>query len=461
MFNDERINLEVGKILKRCIIFSIIITLIVGTVRAICYSYIIELFIYAILPECVIFLCGILIILGDIIFIGKNKDERILYIKSKYYKIAFWFFISSILCGYSLSIPFYYIKSIFSLMDPPYYGVVFCLLYLCSIYFIYSFKKKGIYFNYSFIEQDYKKYYFNVLKNVLKLVVIILPSCLIGWVITRYFEVHYKIQGNLHSLVLFVILFLLLTILYCLFSVIEKQSFESQETESSLDKGIRLLFICNLCVFLVFNLIQPIYYLYYASQESNTSEAFYNIILFITASSEIMGALWAVTSSASLCYLLNNKKCGNFMKYTAVALIVTEALERFIGIFSELYNQLPPEKVAQILNKYITPFNLSLSWIQCAIVLLFFIAVYKEYKLKIIILVTPILNIIGVCAPRICGKIAQSLLYENIYYAEKQKFFFIEIAVGRFLQTIVLFVAYVFAIHILTKCINKQNVDVS
>ena len=173
MFNDERISLQIGKIYKKANFIVILIASIFFIARAMFYlletgSLPISLF----STEIVSILVAVIILLfGEINFYNKEKDEMIIYKKYSFYSQAGKYLLIAIIFGYALSM----INSFRRIgFDFPPNTIIFVYQIIGLIYFYFQFKKNNININFSFINNDNKSYYLNILKRILYLAITIL-----------------------------------------------------------------------------------------------------------------------------------------------------------------------------------------------------------------------------------------------------------------------------------------------
>lgn len=236
MFYDERIENVKGKTIKRCILIGVVISLIIGILRIINvlkngYS---KVNIWFVSVEISFVLLGIIcLIIGSTLKIRIGNDERGSFQESRYYNKVFpilliiTFIVFSILFPISL-----YNKSINSIPDTMFGFIFIILIFTDGIYAIYSFKKEDIYFNYSFIDSN--SYYKCVLKKIRKLTLSILIMFFISFFISLFLMIYknLKIDFMLHIFLNIIIAYILMcfiaSIIYLIYSCLEKDSYESK-----------------------------------------------------------------------------------------------------------------------------------------------------------------------------------------------------------------------------------------
>jgi len=166
MFNDERINAESGKIYQRGILYATLVALMYGILHG-SFLIVTDRFRIAYLyTELAIVLCGAIILIAGAIRFPAGGDERTVFDKHNYFLRAGKTFIVVALAGYAVTIPFATGKSF---GDMPVNHIILVLMTLGYIYFFYTFKTRGICFNYTFIAEDKRNYYRAVFVNIGKL----------------------------------------------------------------------------------------------------------------------------------------------------------------------------------------------------------------------------------------------------------------------------------------------------
>ncbi len=174
-FYDERINTECGKIYQRGILYATVVALIYGMMHIWSMtsykSALITIFRFSnyyvfFIPEATVFLCGTVILLIGALLYGRARDERELFEKHNYYLTAAKVFVITAFIGYAVTIPFSTVKYINN-VPTNYLALLFETLGV--IYLYYTFKKRYIFFNYSFIHERKGIYYKRVFLNIAKL----------------------------------------------------------------------------------------------------------------------------------------------------------------------------------------------------------------------------------------------------------------------------------------------------
>ncbi len=174
-FYDERINAECGKIYQRGILYAMVVSLVYGImhiwsltsyksslITILGFSNYYVFFI----PEATVFLFGTVILLLGALLHGRRRDERDLFEKHNYYLTAVKVFVIAAFIGYAVTIPFSATKYINNI---PLNYLAQLFETLGVIYLYYTFKKRYIFFNYSFIHERKGIYYKRVFLNIAKL----------------------------------------------------------------------------------------------------------------------------------------------------------------------------------------------------------------------------------------------------------------------------------------------------
>lgn len=429
MFNDERISLQIGKIYKKANFIVILIASIFFIARAMFYlletgSLPISLF----STEIVSILVAVIILLfGEINFYNKEKDEMIIYKKYSFYSQAGKYLLIAIIFGYALSM----INSFRRIgFDFPPNTIIFVYQIIGLIYFYFQFKKNNININYSFINNDNKSYYLNILKRILYLAITIL---IIYFVCGFISVISYS---NISYLITFVVAAIYsiigLGFEYLFLSFLEKLEYDNQSNclkISYLISGIILilLFLCLSFVNLAISYISyeggisnlgsvisilnnsstNIEYLIYcfigltmsfivsySYKNKLTTFSIRAYLLFI-----IITLLWNLTNSVIVIYISNNDFIMDYLNITNIIKIVlnivnillftlilyalikekgfskklylipiTEIIIYVITIFLNTQNNL------KILASFLSGFCLTIGW------LIFIIITYKNSK---------------------------------------------------------------------------------
>ncbi|MBE6558247.1 MAG: hypothetical protein E7661_04465 [Ruminococcaceae bacterium] len=250
-FYDERINTECGKIYQRGILYATLVALVYGImhvwsltsfksglVTVLTFSNYYVFF----LPEATVFLFGIIILLVGVLLHGHPTDERELFEKHNYYLTAVKVFVIAAFIGYAVTIPFSTTKYI---NNVPLNYLVKLFETLGVIYLYYAFKKRDIFFNYSFIHENKAAYYKRVFLLIAKLAGILFLGFFGAALIDL--AIHQSILNFWSILLAYVFSILGLGLEYLFISWLEKLSYDEKE-HRGLHIGTFIKFI-----FLLFN----------------------------------------------------------------------------------------------------------------------------------------------------------------------------------------------------------------
>ena len=235
MFYDERIEKVKGRISRNAIIMSVIISVVLGSIRL---TNILKntnqiKYLCLVILEAMIFLSGLIcLLIGFIRSRIHTKDERTIFEESHFYNKA-----SSILIKIVTIIFAFFLPVISHIELPDFYvdsgfGNIFSVLFFSiGTYFIYKLKSNDIYFNYSLMEDEH--YYKSVFKNIWKFAFYIL--CLFGvsaisfifFVVTKELNQTILVKHILQIIGLYTSVMLGFSLLYLLYSFLEKMSYNS------------------------------------------------------------------------------------------------------------------------------------------------------------------------------------------------------------------------------------------
>ncbi len=260
MFYDERIELERGRISRNCIALCVLLSLISGILQGfqiLSYSKLTHtpqpaLWIY-ISMEIVIVLAGLMILTIGILRCH-GSDERSFSARNLFYNKAMFIFL--ILVGVSLAVFFpisLVVRRPSNFASEGFGGILELLLFAVGIYAIYNFKNRDIYFNYSIMESPH--YYRNVWKNIGKAWLYILCGFGISvatlgslWVFNfQRFQEDASAIAVIYAW--YALLFAVCTLLYLLFSFLERESYKS---EQGLSKASGISLLTTVCIYCVY-----------------------------------------------------------------------------------------------------------------------------------------------------------------------------------------------------------------
>lgn len=226
MFNDERINAESGKIYQRGILYATLVALMYGLLHGIFLIVTDHFRIAYLYTELAIVLCGaIILIVGAVRFPG-DGDERMVFDKHNYFLRAGKTFIVVALAGYAVTIPFAGGKNF---GDMPINHIILVLMALGYIYFFYTFKTRGICFNYTFIAEDTHSYYRAVFVNIGKLAVALFVA--FGFAAVLDLGINRSFGSFLSILWGYLVSVVGLGLEYWFISWLEKRSYDEEDSE--------------------------------------------------------------------------------------------------------------------------------------------------------------------------------------------------------------------------------------
>lgn len=244
MFFDERIELERGKISRNSILISTTFALLCGMLRWIniavnmdhTHYYPKSYYFLTVSTEICIVLSGLICLASGLVYgIHKARDERFVAQQAAFFNKAGRVHLYASLAAFSLFLPFsLFLATTVNFASVSTDSVALNLCFLLLGYLLYAFKKREIYFNYSIIEAP--RYSLAVLKNIGKMGLGAL--CCLG------ISLFGTIIGNLllHSsrtlavmitcLFEWCVIFLMLTLIYAIFSALEKTSYHKRRVLS-------------------------------------------------------------------------------------------------------------------------------------------------------------------------------------------------------------------------------------
>lgn len=235
MFYDERIEKVKGRISRNAIIMSVIISVVLGSIRL---TNILKntdqiKYLCLVILEAVIFLCGLIcLLIGFVRSRIHTKDERTVFEESRFYNKASLMLIKIATIVFAFFLPIIShigLPDIYA--DSGFDSIFRVLFFTVGTYFIYGFKSNDIYFNYSLMEDEH--YYKSVFKHIGNFALYIL--CLLGvsaisftlFVVTREFNQAILVKLILQIIGLYAGVTLGFSLLYLLYSFLEKMSYNS------------------------------------------------------------------------------------------------------------------------------------------------------------------------------------------------------------------------------------------
>lgn len=328
MFFDERINAECGKMYQRGILYATILTAFFGALRAVELYALNAWQARYLLTELTIVISGIVILLIGLARFGRQRDERVIFEKHRYYLNAGKAFLLLALSGYVIYVPFSLEGSADSM--PP-NQLILMLESLGCIYFFYHFKNKGINFNYSFIEQE--NYYGRVFANIGKMAGILAIAFSASLMID--FVLHHSIVNFLVITLAYLFSVLGLGAEYLFISWVERVSYH-HENEAALNKGTLIALIAYL---IIQGELCSLDCVYYAVME-NGLQLFDSIGEVLAAISMIrlqLSLLSTVLWSICLCCFMTQIKKSKLAYRAIRAMLILSAISIVWTLFLRYY----------------------------------------------------------------------------------------------------------------------------
>ncbi len=329
MFYDERIHTECGKIYRRGILFAVIVTFLYAVFRAVNLFLTDEFVIRHFTTEIFIILCGIIILLWDLIAFSGSHDERVEFEKHNFYVKAAKCFLIATLAGYAFAIPF---ASERSTGDVPVNYIILLLEILGIMYFYYAFKSRDISFNYTFIEKRSGEYYANVGLNILKLAGIL--AFPFGFAIVLDCLLHAPFSSLIVILLSYIGSVLGLGAEYFLLSWVEKRSYED-ESGNLIDRGCFVVCIGMLIVYL-FSSVVAIrqHYITFMMDRNHPlfdSLPFGQVVAMLSNLQLVIGFLFSLVLVIAVSYIMSRSQSDRVKKAVAGYMIV-----RAVGILFDV-----------------------------------------------------------------------------------------------------------------------------
>ncbi len=231
MFNDERINYESGRIYQWGILWAVLYTAVFALSRLLFLGNAEGVSVALFVCEITVIAFGAVILLIGLIRWGLGRDERSIAEKHRYYLTAGKVFLIAAVAGYALSIP---LRSQSGLNDYPVGELLTHLELLGCVYFFFSFKRRQISFNYTFIHETGWGYYGRVLKNIGKLALLLLipfGAAAVLDLLTHLSAVYFIAIGMGYAITVYD-----LGVCYFLLSLLEKLNYD-EESPRNLKRG--------------------------------------------------------------------------------------------------------------------------------------------------------------------------------------------------------------------------------
>ncbi len=256
MFYDERIESVKGKISKKAILISLVMSLALGALHVcnivknsgnLIYLLRASLEISVFLGAFIVYIIGFFTNL-------QAKDEQTQLKQDMFYNKAANFLIKYISVVFAIALPIIlFLGKSYNFADDYFYRYFLTTIFVVAIYVIYEFKRNDVYFNYSIIDcEDYLKRVFkNIGKALLWLIILLAVSFLsvVGIIIIAKTE--YNVIGSVLLSVAahyFYITFAF-GLFYLFFSLLEKNSYKS---EGFISQSTIVLLVVTILFFIIY-----------------------------------------------------------------------------------------------------------------------------------------------------------------------------------------------------------------
>lgn len=252
MFYDERIEHVKGKISRKAILMSLVISLVLGSIHL---ANIIRnapdgrFFCFAILEVAVFIGALIALSVGFIRSKLHTKDERTVSEQNSFYNKAASVLIKYVLTVFAFCLPIaFFLNQTNQFADVGFGGVLYVLLFIVGIYVVYSFRCNDIYFNYSIMDSD--RYYKSVFKNIGRLALYALSFLGVSFMSFLWLVIRYDPDAASLVIVIFALItyygssLFALALVYLLYSFLERSSYRSENLISKstvISLGITIL----------------------------------------------------------------------------------------------------------------------------------------------------------------------------------------------------------------------------
>lgn len=309
MFNDERINLECGRIYRKGILFAVLVTLLYVVSRTI--SLIIEGTFHSVVTytEAMILILGIGFLLVGSVRFGNGGDERTAFERYTFYKKAGISFIIAVFGTYILTIPF----TTAEMLGGQYYNHLLILLEVLGyLYIFYAFKTSEININYSFIAEESSVYY----RRVFKLIGALWLWLFLPFLIAASWELilYRSWQGALMILLAYIGSAVGLSLEYFFISLVEKCSYDGI-SDGRFAIGTKIAIIVSLVVefFIAVLRYSYVYFVTGNLQEVPIVGSLGSILAIISQNIKRWEYLSIVLVGLVVCHIMSQVKKGGYI----------------------------------------------------------------------------------------------------------------------------------------------------
>lgn len=236
MFYDERIEYEKGNIMRGCIMLSVLIAAILGSLRVLGVILYINEFTFAspyeyfftvMLEICTVISGTLCLAVGSLYMITEKDGELRKRKKSNFYNKAGKIHIFIMLASFAAaSAAISNIGSVDSGFDNVIYAFTITLFAYCA----YSFKKRDIYFNYSIMESGcyYKNVFLNILRFARFMFALLFISLVANVIISAASISKNALESMIAILGKYASVFFTVSLAYILYSYLEKTSYDKE-----------------------------------------------------------------------------------------------------------------------------------------------------------------------------------------------------------------------------------------
>jgi len=392
MFNDERINIECGKIYSRGILLAVLITLLYVISRTI--TLVIQGTLHTVVTytEAIILIVGIGILLVGALRFHKERDERTTYEQHMFYKRCGKIFIVSVLITYILTIPF---TTSDMLGDQPHNHLLILLEVIGFLYLFYSFRRKEININYSFISECGWNYYRRVFMLIGGLCLFLLPPFLLAasWELV----LNKSIAGVIIILLAYINSAIGLSIEYFFISLIEKTSYDSVG-KRGFTLGIRITMFVILIAEFSLSLLQCTYVYFVTGnlQEIPDIASIGTIIAFISQKKLQVEFILIVLVGLAASHMLSQIKKDGLLYNICRLKMLLLAISALEATLTPIWYRALSEEAIRFFANDVNPW---LNFVSFAVTLtmwiLFVYSITKELQISRTLWIIPVLYVIS------------------------------------------------------------------
>lgn len=391
MFDDERINIECGRIYARGILLTVILTLLYVTVRCAALSARGSLRAAVTYTEAVILIFGIAVLLIGLIRFHTGGDERAAYERHMFYKRAAKAFIIAVFGAYILTIPFTTHEMLGNLTHN---HLLLMLEVVAFLYIFYSFKSKGVNINYSFISEPSKGYYRKVLLNIGALWLgLFFPFVIAGaWELV----LNNSVSGAIAILVAYILSAAELSIEYFFVSLIEKMSYDD-DGKGRIAIGTRIVML--VCLFNeFFYRVLRFAYVHLIASGNIAQPNIARIIAFVSRTLQQMDMLLAFLTGLAVCHLMAQLWEKRLLRTVCRIELIFLALSTVTGTLMPVcFKAFSEEQMIFFINRIVPWQSAAVSLFTIVMRILLITALTKELRAHGILWLIPVIRFIVLC----------------------------------------------------------------